>query len=403
MDYRQTNDLHDSILRSNETRDLYEILGLENKCSQDELKKSYRKLVMMYHPDRITPSSNIEKFQSIQNAYEILSDIKKREIYDTYGIVGINMYCKLGDSFISEIIFDHKILCKFYLIITIILILFLTQIILIAMKINNQLSLNWLLIIIPSTVFSILLLSIINYIGFKSEKEDKIYKLITANFIFLLLYIQIILLSIKIQYENIKFVECIIPLLFCEVIFLVMNLKNYDLEINSIEDKQLKILTILNLIIPPNLRYLFYILLILRLDISITISWGLIMAPLYCNLFIYNCIIFMKDFKYLETIVENRDYNNQHNLLITKNLISLFISIIIGILLIFININLEEHGLYIGIHLIMLPIYIFLTILIWCFSCCLPLVSHIVTYNPEIIPEKTLYIELSAADRDMLP
>lgn len=111
----------------------------------------------------------------------------------------------------------------------------------------------------------------------------------------------------------------------------------------------------------------------------------------------------MKDFKYLETIVENRDYNNQHNLLITKNLISLFISIIIGILLIFININLEEHGLYIGIHLIMLPIYIFLTILIWCFSCCLPLVSHIVTYNPEIIPEKTLYIELSAADRDMLP
>ena len=182
-----------------------------------------------------------------------------------------------------------------------------------------------------------------------------------------------------------------------------MNLKNYDLEINSIEDKQLKILTILNLIIPPNLRYLFYILLILRLDISITISWGLIMAPLYCNLFIYNCIIFMKDFKYLETIVENRDYNNQHNLLITKNLISLFISIIIGILLIFININLEEHGLYIGIHLIMLPIYIFLTILIWCFSCCLPLVSHIVTYNPEIIPEKTLYIELSAADRDMLP
>lgn len=57
----------------------YEILGVDKTASQDEIKKAYRKHVMTHHPDK---GGDTEKFKSIQNAYEILSDSEKRANFD---------------------------------------------------------------------------------------------------------------------------------------------------------------------------------------------------------------------------------------------------------------------------------------------------------------------------------
>lgn len=57
----------------------YEVLGVDKTASPDEIKKAFRKLAMKEHPDK---GGNIEKFQEIQGAYEVLSDKEKRDTYD---------------------------------------------------------------------------------------------------------------------------------------------------------------------------------------------------------------------------------------------------------------------------------------------------------------------------------
>jgi molecular chaperone DnaJ len=71
-----------------EKRDYYEVLGVDKKASQEELKKAYRKLVKKYHPDVNKEAGAEDKFKEVQEAYEILSDETKRSAYDQYGHAG---------------------------------------------------------------------------------------------------------------------------------------------------------------------------------------------------------------------------------------------------------------------------------------------------------------------------
>ncbi|MBM3580302.1 MAG: molecular chaperone DnaJ, partial [Alphaproteobacteria bacterium] len=67
-------------------RDYYEILGIGKKASSDEIKKSYRKLAMQYHPDRNPGNKEAEaKFKEATEAYEVLKDDQKRAAYDQFG------------------------------------------------------------------------------------------------------------------------------------------------------------------------------------------------------------------------------------------------------------------------------------------------------------------------------
>ncbi|CAI0462718.1 unnamed protein product [Linum tenue] len=72
--------------------DYYNILKVDKSASEDDLKKSYRKLAMKWHPDK-NPNNKKEaeaKFKQISEAYDVLSDPQKRAIYDQYGEEGLN-------------------------------------------------------------------------------------------------------------------------------------------------------------------------------------------------------------------------------------------------------------------------------------------------------------------------
>jgi curved DNA-binding protein len=67
-------------------RDLYEILGVPRAAKADEIKKAYRRLAKQYHPD-VNPGNKAaeEKFKEVTAAFEVLSDEKKRRLYDEFG------------------------------------------------------------------------------------------------------------------------------------------------------------------------------------------------------------------------------------------------------------------------------------------------------------------------------
>ena len=74
-----------------EKRDYYEVLGVNKGCTEEELKKAYRKLAKQYHPDLNPDDKDAEeKFKEVGEAYEVLSDKEKRAKYDQFGHAGVD-------------------------------------------------------------------------------------------------------------------------------------------------------------------------------------------------------------------------------------------------------------------------------------------------------------------------
>lgn len=72
-------------------RDYYEVLGVARTASAEELKKAYRRLAMKFHPDRNPDDKEAEaRFKEAKEAYEILSDERKRAAYDQFGHAGVD-------------------------------------------------------------------------------------------------------------------------------------------------------------------------------------------------------------------------------------------------------------------------------------------------------------------------
>lgn len=79
-------------------RDYYEILGVDKKASQADIKSAYRKMALKFHPDRNKEKDAEEKFKEINEAYQVLSDEKKRQTYDQFGHAAFDPASGMGGN-----------------------------------------------------------------------------------------------------------------------------------------------------------------------------------------------------------------------------------------------------------------------------------------------------------------
>lgn len=87
------------------SRDYYEVLGVPRDADADRLKKAYRKLAVQYHPDRNPDNPEAEdKFKEVSEAYDVLSDSGKRDLFDRYGVDGLK---GRGYEYNADDIFSH--------------------------------------------------------------------------------------------------------------------------------------------------------------------------------------------------------------------------------------------------------------------------------------------------------
>ena len=80
-------------------RDYYEVLGVDKSSSPDEIKSQYRKLALKFHPDRNKSPDAQEHFKEISEAYAVLSDSSKRDLYDKHGHEGVDGRYSTEDIF----------------------------------------------------------------------------------------------------------------------------------------------------------------------------------------------------------------------------------------------------------------------------------------------------------------
>jgi molecular chaperone DnaJ len=79
-------------------RDYYEILGVDKAATAADIKSAYRKMALKFHPDKNKAADAEEKFKEINEAYQILSDAKKKEMYDQFGHAAFDQASGMGGN-----------------------------------------------------------------------------------------------------------------------------------------------------------------------------------------------------------------------------------------------------------------------------------------------------------------
>ncbi|KAM5291773.1 dnaJ homolog subfamily C member 5G [Ctenodactylus gundi] len=88
---------------------LYAVLELKKGASPEDVKKSYRKLALKYHPDKNPGNPHAaEIFKEINTAHAVLSDPKKRKVYDQHGSLGIYIYDHFGEDGVRYYFIMHS-------------------------------------------------------------------------------------------------------------------------------------------------------------------------------------------------------------------------------------------------------------------------------------------------------
>ncbi|KAJ1818342.1 hypothetical protein LPJ75_001475 [Coemansia sp. RSA 2598] len=156
---------------------LYMVLGVTQDSTATEIKRAYRRLALQYHPDR-NPGAGGE-FVRIQYAYDVLSDERKRRIYDRYGEIGVQMAGRMGGELLDPQV--TNLLSLFALISAVVSCLFIAFFALLAKRVDHMVEWSYKIVFIPLWIVDIAMvagvvfvaLARMQYSGTSGEDDDE--------------------------------------------------------------------------------------------------------------------------------------------------------------------------------------------------------------------------------------
>ncbi|CAG8546515.1 3414_t:CDS:2 [Paraglomus brasilianum] len=389
-----------------DTYALYNTLGVSKNAAEEEIKKAYRRLALRYHPDK-NPNAT-DEFKAITHAYEILSDPKKRSVYDKYGEMGISML----DS-MAGFLFDPDIegpLCMLFTIISVSIILIVLFLTFLAIRADNRVSWSYTAVFLPIwivdvVVFIALLVQVRKdpfeendndndeYEGLysddpnvreqarKNRKRQQRFLHRVRNSLLIAYAVLVLLFQIFIALkadESITWSAAVVfaPYFFIELLNLYPILMEYLVELKTakaldedgLPSVKAKLLLAFDMLFWFIIRLSLAVLIVLKIDETITVSWGVVFIPLYLVGLKYGLVLL------LQYIALKRAEPLQNRGM--ANLVGFGIAYIVSCALLYALVGLLAARLdgHTGIRMssVFIPVFITLSILFCCTGCCMP-------------------------------
>ncbi|KAG0052888.1 hypothetical protein BGZ83_001973 [Gryganskiella cystojenkinii] len=393
---------------------LYEALGIPKSSSQDEIKKAYRRLALRYHPDKVNVAEvpdHETKFRDIAAAYEVLSDPKKRSVYDKYGMMGVQM---AGTEIGARLVEIESLLCAIFIILSVLLVLAIIFLSFLSIRVDGKVNWSYSVVFIPLWILdAVIVLTIISQlarpiddIDSESEHEDdhedettgearptttagreeaKAQKLkerkrqrLTGTIFALVNIILFTAFQIQIVRKANDPMSCTGPEVFApyfalEGIFFLLALIQLIAALRVASAAEVpfagKVALVFEALWWKVTRLVLAVLIMLRIDDKISCSWGLVFIPLYLVglKYIVQLILGYRAFSRMQNI-EMRQQGQ--TLMIVGGVVFVILGTLLYSLIGLLAAKLDGHSY--AVSKVLIPIFIVLSLLLCCSGCCLP-------------------------------
>ncbi|CAG8498110.1 24781_t:CDS:2 [Cetraspora pellucida] len=322
-----------------DTYALYRTLEVQKTATEEEIKKAYRRLALKFHPDK-NPGAT-DQFKSITHAYEILSDPKKRQVYDKYGEMGISMLDSVADGSVSW---------------------------------------NYGIVFVPIWIEDILLFFVREQAREARRKQLKALSR-TRNFLYNIYLVMILLFQVFIVLradDIIRWSAAIIfaPYFVVEAINLYPTFIEYldllkspiVLDINGNPSLYLKIRCFIDTFWWFAIRISLAILIVLRIDQIIICSWAVVFIPLYLVGIRYGFQILWLWWNLRRT----EPLQNKGRVDVIVGAIAFFLVGSLSYIVVGLLASRLDGNTGIKLSSILIPVFITLSLVFCCTGCCLP-------------------------------
>jgi len=362
-------------------RRLYEVLELDPTASDDDIKRAYKKMALKYHPDK-APGQE-EKFKDISSAYNVLTDPKKKQIYDTYGEEGLTflengMFGEDGELMGMLQLLDSPItmglgLCAGW----IMLALACLVPIFVVLKVDEVVSWTWPVVFVPLWIINAAPLF---YTLCSPFTSDMTKKKVLAQFIQYFSFLAFeILLCIKLESNSYSWAETFIPIYIYEFIYLLKKIPS--LLPSKYEESMEKFVPgadlgckyfgfIVKRLFTPMMRVLFLVLLLIRLDGATTYSYWICTIPIWLSMAWKYVVKFAEDIATMKITTDAEQKHQRSRVLLIWSITTFFgFSFILTFVIL---VTLKIEGATFSLASAFIPIFIILGIAFCCCCCCLP-------------------------------